>query len=337
MRITGFIFLNLLILQPLFAQAPIELGEVKWLRDIKEATQQAKQSGKPILILFQEIPGCITCQRYGSDVLSHPLIVEAIEQEFIPLAIHNNKNGEDSRVLKFFGEPAWNNPVVRIVDADLKNIVQRLDGNYTPWGVSDKMIQALTAKKKIIPGYLRLTAEYLSPNPSKQLSFSMSCFWEGEKNLGHLEGVIRTEPGFIQGQEVVKVNYDPSIIGTDQLIKAAKKQDCAKSIFVEEQDFAEVQRINKDSKKSSGFKPDRDPQYYLKHSAYRYVPMLAIQASRLNSALARGNDPTNILSPRQMEVYKFYESNNSKGDNETYHNADIKKAWKRCTEQMKRV
>lgn len=35
----------------------IELGTVEWLRDYPAAQQQARESGKPILILFQEVPG----------------------------------------------------------------------------------------------------------------------------------------------------------------------------------------------------------------------------------------------------------------------------------------
>lgn len=36
---------------------PPELGLVRWGRDFKGATSQAASSKKPILLLFQEIPG----------------------------------------------------------------------------------------------------------------------------------------------------------------------------------------------------------------------------------------------------------------------------------------
>jgi len=70
---------------------PIELGKVEWLRDYDEAIAQSKATGKPIFLLFQEVPGCANCTKYGQDILSHPLMVEAIETEFVPLAIFNNK------------------------------------------------------------------------------------------------------------------------------------------------------------------------------------------------------------------------------------------------------
>ena len=64
--------------------APVEVGEVRWGRDFEAARRSSVGSGKPILTLFQEVPGCAGCQRFGREVLSHPLLVEAIETEFVP-------------------------------------------------------------------------------------------------------------------------------------------------------------------------------------------------------------------------------------------------------------
>ena len=122
---------------------PVELGEVNWLRDIDEAVKVAEQRQKPILILFQEVPGCSTCSRYGKHVLSHPLIVEAIEEAFVPLAIFNNRKGKDAATLAYFNEPSWNNPVVRIIDNQKRTIGGRLAGNYSRLGLVNKMLYAL--------------------------------------------------------------------------------------------------------------------------------------------------------------------------------------------------
>ena len=82
MRILAIYFLNMF---SVLAQTnPVELGNVHWLRSYDDAQLKSKTEGKPILILFQEIPGCQTCRSYGSDVLTHPLLVEAIETYFIP-------------------------------------------------------------------------------------------------------------------------------------------------------------------------------------------------------------------------------------------------------------
>ena len=48
-------------LLPCAAQKPAqkhpELGEVAWLRNYQQAVDQARKSNKPILLLFQEVPG----------------------------------------------------------------------------------------------------------------------------------------------------------------------------------------------------------------------------------------------------------------------------------------
>lgn len=39
------------------ADRPVELGDVQWMRDLDAATAKAKADKKPLLILFQEVPG----------------------------------------------------------------------------------------------------------------------------------------------------------------------------------------------------------------------------------------------------------------------------------------
>lgn len=39
------------------AKVPVELGDVPWLRNFEEATTKAKTSKRPLLVLFQEVPG----------------------------------------------------------------------------------------------------------------------------------------------------------------------------------------------------------------------------------------------------------------------------------------
>jgi hypothetical protein len=43
--------------------------------------------------------------------------------------------------------------------------------------------------------------------PTKRVAFAQSCFWTGEMKLGQIEGVVRTEAGFIGGREVTLVEY----------------------------------------------------------------------------------------------------------------------------------
>jgi len=39
------------------SQNPVELGRVAWLRNYEAAARQAEQTRKPVLLLFQEVPG----------------------------------------------------------------------------------------------------------------------------------------------------------------------------------------------------------------------------------------------------------------------------------------
>ena len=77
---------------------PEELGAVNWQRNFEQSFAEAERIGKPVFILFQEVPGCSTCRNYGNNVLSHPLIVEAIETLFVPIVVYNNKGGKDAEM-----------------------------------------------------------------------------------------------------------------------------------------------------------------------------------------------------------------------------------------------
>jgi hypothetical protein len=258
-----------------------ELGKVSWLRDYDEAVRLAAKEQKDMLILFQEVPGCATCRNYGHNVLTHPLMVEAIENLFIPLAIFNNKEGKDRKVLQQFGEPSWNNPVVRIVSANGSDLVERIAGNYSIEGLYQAMETTLKEKDRALPLYFQLLGQEIFAEKVTERHYQMYCFWSGEKHLGQASGVLSTEPGFMKGHEVVQVQYDPSVISAKELDKHANKGKCT---YLEE---------------DRSYRPDKDPQYYLKQTAYRYLPLSKIQKTKINSALGKGEDATRFLSPKQ--------------------------------------
>jgi len=281
----ALIFAILIISVHLRAQIdnPIELGKIQWLRNYSEALVESAKEDKPIFLLFQEVPGCATCRNYGKQVLSHGLLVDAIENEFIPLAIHNNKGGHDKDVLELFGEPSWNNPVVRIVNEKGEDLVHRIAGKYSVDGVVEGMLSALKKDKKQIPQYLRLLQEESKAKRkrSSESYYSMYCFWSGEGHLGAKDGVISTSPGFMDGREVVKVIYDVEKLSEKTLDAYAKKAKCSPMA-------------------ASSFREDKDPQYYLKKSMYSKIPLTPMQRTKMNSAIAAAKNPEVYLSPTQM-------------------------------------
>lgn len=288
---------------------PVELGKVNWLRSYDEALSLSKEKGLPVFILFQEVPGCATCSTYGNKVLSHPFIVEAIESHFVPLVIHNNKSGHDAKILKRYNEPSWNNPVARIVDEHGEDLVKRLSGNYSKAGVVDLIINGLLRSNQLAPGYLKLFQQELnlSQSESKELTLSMYCFWTGEKEIGKIPGVFKTAAGFMNGREVVQVVYDPALLAEEELISSANSSRCADQVYTDDKNIMRTAKkiIGKNNvAKTSKLRYDKDQKYYLKNSKYANIPMTEYQRMKANSLIGSGQNPTDILSPRQLQLSK---------------------------------
>lgn len=310
---------------------PVELGKVNWERDFDKGIALSNQQEKPVFLLFQEVPGCSTCRNYGKNVLSHPLIVDAIENLFVPVAVFNNKGGDDARVLKLYGEPSWNNPVVRIVDGNKKDIVNRVGSNYSQLGIVQAMVHALQAKNIEVPTYLDLLEKELLAKHSniETANLSMYCFWTGEKQLGKINGVVETQPGFMGGREVVQVKYDPAIIQYENLVEKAVDANCASHVYAEnDQQERKAKKVvgQRSVSNKSKFRIDKDPKYYLAQTLYQYVPMTALQAVKVNSLIGENKNPDAILSPRQIALAKQIKKQ-SKKQWDSAINQDIIVAW----------
>src|SRR3954466_9012901 len=132
--------------------SPRELGPIRWNRNLDDATRVAQRDNKPLLVLFQEVPGCATCTAYGDAVLSHPLVHEAAETLFVPVALYNNTSDDDDhRWLTHFDERAFNNPVVRILSTDHTDLAPRVDGDYSVGGIAHAMIAGLEKSNRDVP------------------------------------------------------------------------------------------------------------------------------------------------------------------------------------------
>lgn len=316
MRLPLLLILSL-ICNCIFAQRtdpksqPGELGSIAWYRSYQEALDQAKKQNKSVLLLFQEVPGCSTCKNYGQNVLSHPIITEVIQNEFIPLVIYNNKSGTDAEVLKMYNEPSWNNPVVRIIDSEGKNIVERISGHYNKEILLIRMTTALQLTRTV-PGYLELfNTEYLTdPSDIQTETYSMYCFWSGEATLGNVDGVIRTEPGFQNSREVVRVWYDSRYVKAHELNSVAKSNNYTPMAS------------------KSGFRTDNTPQYHLSKSNYKYLPLSHTQKSRINSALANGGNPSQFLSPTQNNYLDFIKQARNNKKLKVLYTEELENSWK---------
>lgn len=137
----------------------VEVGTVRWERDFQGALKMSDESGKPVLVLFQEVPGCAGCKNFGREVLSHPALVTAIESEFLPVLVYNNRPGRDAELLERYGEPAWNYQVIRFLDGSGRDIIPRRDRVWTIKGVAARMVRTLEIRGREVPASLRTLSE----------------------------------------------------------------------------------------------------------------------------------------------------------------------------------
>lgn len=240
--------------------------------------------------------------------MSHPLLVEAIETEFVPLLVFNNRD-EDAAIIRKFREPAWNNPIVRYLIADGSDVIPRAEGAWTISETAKRMIAALDAAKRDVPDYLRLVAGFHSTK-LETATFAMHCFWTGEARLGNLDGVWKTEAGWLNGLEVVRVAYDPTELNYAELIQTAQSMECASIVFAHnDQQFQTAKKsVGQRAvrlKAGQTMKPakDSDQLYYLRTlGRVKQWPLTYEQAYKVNARIGNQQEPYQWLSPRQIEA-----------------------------------
>jgi len=308
---------------------PEELGNVNWHRSYDKAINSAKAQNTPVFILFQEVPGCATCKNYGNNLLTHPHIVEAIETYFTPLAIYNNKRGSDADILRKFNEPSWNNPVARIIDPNSESdLVKRLNGQYDMESLVSFVSKGIIESGSLIPEYFDLLYQEVAVKDVRETHLSMYCFWSGEKALGTLDGVVSTKAGYMNGTEVVKVEYDAKQVSEENLISFAAGKQCADAIYTNDKREEKAARKYQVKTSPEGtFRPDGQPKYYTYNTEYRYLPMTSLQALKVNSAISKRESPDQFLSPRQIEVLALIK--NGKIDKMDAIDKDFTSLWNR--------
>lgn len=291
-----------------------ELGDVSWGRDLDAALAESRASQRPVLILFDEVPGCSTCVRYGQAVLRHPLLVEAAETLFVPVAIYNNRGGADGAALERFGEPSWNNPVVRFVDGEGAPLTPRLAGDYRRGALARHMVAARRAKKLEVPRWLALVAA--EDRAFERVYAQMGCFWSGEACLGALDAVSGTRTGWMAGREVVELRVEPDRL--ESLFGQIRAAGCVRRVHVRTPKHGRLAAkagLEVTEAQSFAHAP-KDDLHTLRRSPLRALPLTPLQASRVNAALAAGRSPLEWLSPRQRALAEGIGGHLAKGASE---------------------
>lgn len=236
------------------------------------------------------------------------MIVSAASAEFVPVAVYNNLKGTDADLLKKFDEPAWNNPVIRFLGDDEKDLIPRKDEVFHGGAVLARMAESLEKAKRPVPAYLKLGVAEFAPKKTETAVFAMHCYWEGEAKLGALDGVVFTRIGELAKAEVVEVTFDPAVIDYKKLVEKAKEMDCTHMIFARTDAQAKAAKEVVEAKKVVRSDTDIDAttqqQYHLaQHPRYNYLPLTRAQATKVNAALAYKKSPDEFLSPLQLAIY----------------------------------
>jgi hypothetical protein len=173
------------------------------------------------------------------------------------------------------------------------------------------MRTALDLTGAVVPRYLELLEEELAAREAglETATFSMYCFWSGEGTFGNIPGVVETEPGFQDGKEVVRVQFNPAVVTRAEL----EKKTSPKGIVA--------------CSKNEGFRTDREPKYYLAQTDYKFVPMTTLQACRANSLVGNNATPDALLSPRQLALLEKIKSDPKKIRKNMIGRSDLAKAW----------
>jgi hypothetical protein len=292
-----------------------ELGEVAWLRDYDRGLALAAEQRKPVLLLFQEVPGCSTCVRFGQDVLTHPLMVELIADRFVPVAIFNNHAGADADILRRYGEPSWNNPVVRFLGPDGAELLPKLADRYDALALHEKITAVLEMLGDDVPGYFRLLGRDLlvEYRLSECVTYNTPCFWSGETSLAQHPSVITTDAGRVDGEEAVQVCFDPRLASHQELDAYARGEGFTPS-------------------GSGRFVLDREPQFYLRKDRAHHLPLTPAQRTKINLAVPYRGSLAALLSPQQSAWLDDPRLQRSSGD-ETYRE-DIRQSWPALAAQL---
>lgn len=218
--------------------------------------------------------------------MSHPIIVDTVENSFVPLLTVNN-SVSDTIQLKRFNEPSWNYQVVRFLDAKGNDIIPRKDKVWNLHALTKRMITALETANSPVPPLLSLLEQESATQRHAKAAFSMYCYWTGEVQLGAIEGVVSTEAGYFDGHEVTLVTYDTAAINLQQLVKKATAIKCFERLYVPAQQLqtaknftsAPVTPLTSSYKKAK----DSDQKRQLRGTPFAKLNLSLMQASKVNA------------------------------------------------------
>jgi hypothetical protein len=181
------------------------------------------------------------------------------------------------------------NPLLRVLaPAGISWSREQLSNPDTGAGLAE-MQRRLQADHRPIPEYFRLVCDEYSGRPRQTARFSVGCYWEGERELGKIPGVVASRTGNIGREEVVELRFDPDVIDSSGLAERAKALACFRGCASTQAALVE----------------DAEQQHTLaNHPEFAGIPLTPLQRTKVNAALWDHQDLTGLLSPTQLRLVR---------------------------------
>ena len=233
-------------------------------------------------------------------------MVEAIEDEFLPVLVYNNRGGEDRKLLERYNEPAWNYQVVRFLNANGDDIIPRKDRVWSIEGIALRMIEALRAVNRPVPKYLETVAIENDTRNHAVGAFAQHCFWSGEANIGKVDGVISTEAGWFDNHEVTRVVYNKKRLSLQSLAKQARSTNSALCVYAPGNETAGLSnfstgQLDRSYRKSKA--SDQKKQISRWKGTERIPSLTEMQKTKINAFITVSRaEALSWLSPRQRRA-----------------------------------
>lgn len=263
--------------------APSDGGAIPWSAEPEAARRLASHTGKPLLILHAG-PSSQDAEPLRR-ALSHPILLDA-SAEFVPLVLQGAERG----TISF--EDCRGNP-----------IAQERQAETSVAALLDRMRSALRAAGRPIPAYLDLVAFEYNPKVVRSATFTLGCYWKGERHLGNLPGIVATRTGFVGADEAVQVEFDPTALSYSALLGEASQIECFKGAVEPTKPSAGDASGGTAPADSVALRPADDPKFHLsRRPEYALLPLTELQATKVNAALGDDRSPDEYLSPSQLRL-----------------------------------
>lgn len=179
------------------------------------------------------------------------------------------------------------NPMLRVLAPDGITLSRRQLANPNTGAGLAEMVRLLEAAHRPVPEYLRTVCDEYSGRPRESARFAVGCYWEGERELGKLPGVVASRTGMIGRDEVVELHFDPAVIAPTDLSAHAARLSCFRGVPSTQAALVE----------------DPEQQHTLaNHPEFAAILMTPLQRTKVNAALSDHQDLAPLLSPTQLRM-----------------------------------